>query len=78
MIAALTFPQALWLLLCVQSPASLLFVGGLLGMAVLYLVSACAGLIRAYRLGVTQRDREAQAMRDMIEAAERLQVVDRA
>lgn len=77
MIATLTLPQALWLLLCVQSPASLLFVGGLLGMAILYMVSACAGLIRAYRLGVTQHDREAQFLRETMAAAEALRVDDR-
>lgn len=69
MIAAVS--REVWLLLCMQSPAVLLFLGGLLGIATLFAVSRAIAL---YRLLAGQRDREAQILREVTAAAEALEV----
>ena len=56
----------------------LLFVGGVIGMVLLYAVSAVVGLCRVFRAGWTQRDRDAALLREVMEAGDRLQVSDRA
>lgn len=62
------------LLLAMQPPIVLLFIGGVIGMLTLYAVSKGFAL---YRLLYTQRDRDAALLREVIAAADRLQVSDR-
>lgn len=74
MIATLTAPQAVWLLLCMQSPATLLLIGGIFGILSFHFALLIARLLRVFRLAATQRDREAQVMREARAAAAALGV----
>ncbi len=66
--------NAISLLLAVQPPLVLIFIGGVIGMLTLYAVSKGFAL---YRLLATRENRDRALLREVRAAADRLQVSDR-